>query len=252
MPKMHRDHFIDLGKSKLILELAFINSELETLSTKDCIHWAFENLEGAFALSSSFGIQAAVMLHILVQEKPDIPVILSDTGYLFPQTYLFIEELTARFNLNLHVYRAAQSAAWQEAKYGKLWEQGIDGISFYNRLNKVEPMRRALSELNVGTWFSGLRRDQSHSRQSLPILGFQNAVFKFLPLVHWRHEDVNAYLKSNHLPFHPLWYEGYVSVGDVHTTRKLEEGMSEEDTRFFGLKRECGLHEDDVNNGAGI
>ncbi|MBX4276529.1 phosphoadenosine phosphosulfate reductase family protein, partial [Mycobacterium tuberculosis] len=83
------------------------------------------------------------------QIRPDIPVILTDTGYLFPETYQFIDELTDKLKLNLKVYRAAESAAWQEARYGKLWEQGVEGIEKYNEINKVEPMNRALKELNA-------------------------------------------------------------------------------------------------------
>ncbi|WP_028023481.1 phosphoadenylyl-sulfate reductase [Enterovibrio calviensis] len=253
MPKFQLSDLLGLNKAQQILELAPINAELESLSAQERVRWALENLQGEFALSSSFGIQAAVMLHLVVKEKPDTPVILTDTGYLFPETYQFINELTKQLSLDLRVYRAEQSSAWQEAQYGKLWEQGVDGIQQYNRLNKVEPMRRALDQLNVGTWFSGLRRDQSSSRQTLPILGIQNGVFKFLPVIDWTNKDVHYYLKEHGLPYHPLWDQGYVSVGDVHTTRKLEEGMTEEETRFFGLKRECGLHEDDVSgDGEGI
>lgn len=127
--------------------------------------WALENLPGNYVLSSSFGIQAAVSLHLVNQIRPDIPVILTDTGYLFPETYQFIDELTDKLKLNLKVYRAAESAAWQEARYGKLWEQGVEGIEKYNEINKVEPMNRALKELNAQTWFAGLRREQSGSRQ---------------------------------------------------------------------------------------
>ncbi|STU62048.1 phosphoadenylyl-sulfate reductase [Klebsiella pneumoniae subsp. ozaenae] len=111
------------------------------------------NLPGNYVLSSSFGIQAAVSLHLVNQIRPDIPVILTDTGYLFPETYQFIDELTDKLKLNLKVYRAAESAAWQEARYGKLWEQGVEGIEKYNEINKVEPMNRALKELNAQTWF---------------------------------------------------------------------------------------------------
>ncbi|WP_394212191.1 phosphoadenylyl-sulfate reductase [Enterovibrio calviensis] len=253
MPKFQLSDLLSRNKAQQILELAPINAELETLSAQERVQWALENLQGEFALSSSFGIQAAVMLHLVVQEKPDTPVILTDTGYLFAETYQFIDDLTKQLSLDLRVYRAEQSSAWQEAQYGKLWEQGVDGIQQYNRINKVEPMRRALDELNVGTWFSGLRRDQSSSRQTLPILGIQNGVFKFLPVIDWTNKDVHYYLQEHNLPYHPLWDQGYVSVGDVHTTRKLEEGMTEEETRFFGLKRECGLHEDDVSgDGEGI
>ncbi|MHA6384047.1 phosphoadenosine phosphosulfate reductase domain-containing protein, partial [Escherichia coli] len=77
------------------------------------VAWALDNLPGEYVLSSSFGIQAAVSLHLVNQIRPDIPVILTDTGYLFPETYRFIDELTDKLKLNLKVYRATESAAWQ-------------------------------------------------------------------------------------------------------------------------------------------
>ncbi|MCE0493455.1 phosphoadenylyl-sulfate reductase [Vibrio salinus] len=242
-----------MTKGQQSLRLAELNGYLETLTTQKRIEWALENLQGTFAVSSSFGIQAALMLHLVTQIKKDIPIVLTDTGYLFPETYQFIEYLTDKLDLNLKVYRADHTPAWQEASFGKLWEQGIEGITKYNHINKVEPMKRALHDLNVGTWFSGLRREQSESRAHLPILAVQNGVFKFLPVVDWSNKDVHYYLEEFGLPYHPLWEEGYLSVGDIHTTRKWEPGMKEEETRFFGLKRECGLHEDDGElDGSGI
>ncbi|EKF9749746.1 phosphoadenylyl-sulfate reductase [Vibrio cholerae] len=238
------EELLTLNKVQQTLRLTEVNQHLESLSAQERVVWALENLQGNHALSSSFGIQAAVMLHLLTSVKSDIPVVLTDTGYLFPETYQFIDELTERLNLNLKVYSAPVSAAWQEARYGKLWEQGVEGIERYNQINKVEPMRRALDELNIGTWFSGLRREQSQSRASLPILSVQNGVFKFLPVIDWTNKEVHYYLKDNDLLYHPLWEQGYLSVGDTHTTQKWQPGMSEEQTRFFGLKRECGLHED--------
>ncbi|MGV3003338.1 phosphoadenylyl-sulfate reductase [Vibrio sp.] len=249
------ESLVSLNKVEQSLKLAEINSQLEVISAQQRVRWALDNLQGEFAVSSSFGIQAAVMLHLVTQEKADIPVILTDTGYLFPETYRFIDELTHKLNLNLKVFRAEQSPNWQEALYGKLWEQGVEGIEKYNKINKVEPMRRALNDLNVSTWFSGLRRDQSSSRNHLPILAIQNGVFKFLPIIDWTNKDIFEYLQKHQLAYHPLWEEGYLSVGDTHTTRKWEPGMSEEETRFFGLKRECGLHEDDPDkqiDGLGI
>ncbi|AIA72333.1 phosphoadenylyl-sulfate reductase [Pectobacterium atrosepticum] len=232
-----------LPKEEQVAALAAVNGQLEQLSAQERVSWALENLPGDFVLSSSFGIQAAISLHLVTQQRPDIPVILTDTGYLFPETYQFIDALTEQLNLNLHVYRAAESPAWQESRYGKLWDQGVEGIERYNLLNKVEPMNRALSELNAGTWFAGLRREQSGSRGELPVLAIQRGVFKFLPIIDWDNRTVYQYLKENGLSYHPLWDQGYLSVGDTHTTRKWEPGMSEEETRFFGLKRECGLHE---------
>ena len=233
------------GSSKVdrIMALAESNVQLEKLSAKQRVGWALEQLPGAFVLSSSFGIQAAVLLHMVTQQKPDIPVILTDTGYLFPETYRFIDELTDKLNLNLQIFSAETSAAWQEARYGKLWEQGVEGIEKYNEINKVEPMNRAIETLGAQTWFAGLRRDQSGSRANLPELGVQRGVFKLLPIIDWDNRQIHQYLEQHKLKYHPLWDEGYLSVGDTHTTRKWEPGMAEEETRFFGLKRECGLHE---------
>ncbi|MBK4771135.1 MAG: phosphoadenylyl-sulfate reductase [Pantoea sp. Morm] len=231
------------SKVDRIMALAESNIQLEKLSAEQRVSWALEQLPGAFVLSSSFGIQAAVLVHMVTQQRPDIPVILTDTGYLFPETYRFIDELTQQLNLNLQIFRAETSPAWQEARYGKLWEQGVEGIEQYNQLNKVEPMNRALQTLGAQTWFAGLRRDQSGSRASLPVLAVQRGVFKILPIIDWDNRQVHQYLKQHGLKYHPLWDEGYLSVGDTHTTRKWEPGMAEEETRFFGLKRECGLHE---------
>lgn len=233
----------ELPKVKRVMALAELNTRLEKLSAQDRVLWALENLPGEAVLSSSFGIQAAVSLHLVNQAKPGIPVILTDTGYLFPETYQFIDNLTDKLQLNLKVYRAEQSAAWQEARYGKLWEQGVEGIERYNDINKVEPMNRAMKELKAQTWFAGLRRDQSSSRANLPVLAIQRGVFKLLPIIDWDNRQVHQYLQDNDLGYHPLWDQGYLSVGDTHTTRKWEPGMAEEETRFFGLKRECGLHE---------
>lgn len=232
-----------LTKTEQTLRLAELNGYLEALTAQDRISWALDTLPETHVLSSSFGIQAAVMLHLVTSQKKDIPVVLTDTGYLFPETYQFIDELMERLSLNLKVYRSELSSAWQEARLGKLWEQGINGIEQYNQLNKVEPMRRAFDELGVKTWLSGLRREQSQSRATLPILAIQNNTFKFLPIIDWSNKDIHYYLKEHSLPYHPLWEQGYVSVGDTHTTQKWEPGMDEEETRFLGLKRECGLHE---------
>jgi phosphoadenosine phosphosulfate reductase len=220
-----------------------LNVHLAEATAEERVAWALKQFGKSIVLTSSFGAQAAVCLHLVASQRPDIPVILVDTGYLFPETYRYVDDLTARLSLNLNVYRAALTPAWQEARYGKLWEQGVEGLDRYNQMNKVEPMQRALKELGARAWITGLRRQQSASRQHLKVLGQQNGRVKVHPLVDWTDRDIYLYMTRHGLPYHPLWHKGYVSIGDVHTTRPLGEGMTEEDTRFFGLKRECGLHE---------
>lgn len=224
--------------------IAQANEHLEQLSAQERVEWAMEKLPGNFVLSSSFGIQSAVMLHMLTQVKADIPVLLTDTGYLFPETYQFIDELTERLNLNLHVYSAKESAAWQLARYGEQWNKGLDELKQYNRLNKVEPLERGLAELGANTWFSGVRRQQSDHRQGLSVLTTLRGNYKVHPIINWTNRDVHQYLTKHNLPYHPLWEQGYVSVGDTHSSKPLTLGMSEEETRFGGMARECGLHTD--------
>jgi len=234
MPEIDSDEAVD--------QLEDAADHLEYLPAQERMAWAIENLPGAHVLSSSFGIQSAVMLHMASEIQRDLPVVLIDTGYLFPETYQFVDELVERLSLNLVVFRPEMSSEQQEARFGQLWEQGVEGIAKYNQMNKVEPMKRAFAELKVETWFSGVRRSQSASRADLPVIVDKHGSFKVHPIIDWDNRDVHRYLTKHQLPYHPLWDEGYVSVGDVHTSRPLQPGMLEEETRFFGLQRECGLH----------
>ncbi|MGS1119141.1 phosphoadenylyl-sulfate reductase [Rhodanobacter sp. UC4443_H10] len=222
--------------------LAGINAMLAKRSAAQRVAWALEHLPGEHVLSSSFGAQAAVSLHLVSRQRPDIPVILIDTGYLFPETYHFVDQLTARLGLNLKVYQSPLSPARMEARHGQLWRQGVSGIDQYNRVRKIEPMQRALDELHAGSWIAGLRRQQSRSRAAIDFLELRHGRWKLHPLADWSDRDVGHYLSRHRLPYHPLWEQGYVSIGDHHTSRRWEPGMDPEETRFFGLKRECGLH----------
>jgi len=226
--------------------LAHCNARFANLDVHDRVSWSLQNLPGQHVVTSSFGAHAAVSLHLLTRQLPQIPVILIDTGYLFPETYRFIDELTARLDLNLHVYRAELSPRWQEARFGERWKMGPEALDAYNQQVKVEPMRRAIEELQVGTWFAGLRRSQSIGRQHTAFLEWSSERWKVHPIADWSDRDVHRYLTQNQLPYHPLWEHGYTSIGDYHTTRSIHEVSEQEQLRFFGIKRECGIHEIDL------
>ena len=219
-----------------------INDWLESVDADTRVRWALANLPGPHAVSSSFGAQAAVMLHLVTRAAPQIPVIVIDTGYLFPETYQFIEQLTAQLSLNIKTFAGLQAVAGFEAQHGKLWEKGREGLDRYLELRKVEPMRRALATLGTATWFAGLRRSQAASRAALNPLEVRDGRFKLHPIFDWSDRDVYLYLKAHSLPYHPLWDKGYVSIGDWHSTKALHEVESAEELRFAGLKRECGIH----------
>ncbi|MEO8017527.1 MAG: phosphoadenylyl-sulfate reductase [Pseudomonadota bacterium] len=221
---------------------ARINDWLVSVDAATRVRWALANLPGPYALSSSFGAQAAVSLHLVTQADPDIPVLVIDTGYLFPETYQFIKQLEQQLDLNIQTFASPQTVEDFESQHGKLWEQGREGLDQYLELRKVEPMRRGLATLGVATWFAGLRRSQAASRAALNPLEVRDGRFKVHPIFDWSDRDVYLYLKAHSLPYHPLWDKGYVSIGDWHSTKALHEVDSAEELRFAGLKRECGIH----------
>ena len=195
-------------------------------------------------MSTSFGIHSAAMLHLATRVVPGIRVIWVDTGYLPPETYRFAEELEARLELDLHVVAAEFSPARMEALHGRLWEtREPDALDLYHRIRKVEPMRRALDDLGATGWLAGLRAEQTDHRRTLPFAGEQWGRTKYLPVLDWSSRDLHDYLVAHDLPYHPLFFEGYATVGDWHTSRPvLGSDGHERDTRFRGLKQECGLH----------
>ena len=219
-----------------------LNDWLSSVDAATRVRWSLANLPGPFALSSSFGAQAAVSLHLVAAQAPQIPVILIDTGYLFPETYQFVEQLKNQLSLNIQTFTGHQTVAEFEAQHGKLWEQGREGLDQYLEIRKVEPMRRALKDLGINTWFAGLRRSQAESRARLNPLEVRDGRFKAHPIFDWSDRDVYLYLKAHGLPYHPLWDQGYISIGDWHSTKSLSEVDTAEELRFAGLKRECGIH----------
>ena len=218
------------------------NRELRGSSAEEVVAWAAERFATGLVMSSSFGAQSAVMLHLVSRIAPETPVIFIDTGYLFPETYRFAEQLQQRFGLNLHVFGPTMTPARQEALYGRTWEQGSEGVQEYLQRNKVEPMQRALDTLGARAWMAGLRSDQTEHRSELPRVGTQDGRVKIHPILRWSLEDVEAYMDAHDLPYHPLYAEGFRSIGDVHSTLPTTDDMDPRDGRILGKKRECGLH----------
>ena len=233
---------ISLDKTALDLDRA--NQHLTNANASQIVDWAVETFGDGLVMSSSFGIQAAVMLHLVTQVKPDIPVIWVDTGYLPPETYLFAESLQQRLNLNLHIYQSPMSPARMEALYGQLWEQeDVAALNRYDAIRKVEPMQRALRELGATAWLAGLRANQTQHRSNLRPVERQSDHYKVFPILDWSAKDVYEYLIAHDLPYHPYFDLGYTTVGDWHSSRPVSaDDDHERDTRFRGLKQECGLH----------
>ncbi|MDY6936343.1 MAG: phosphoadenosine phosphosulfate reductase [Cyanobacteriota bacterium] len=226
------------------LDLDTLNPTLANFKPLEMVEWADRIFDEGLVMSTSFGIQSAVMLHLVTRVVPDIPVIWIDTGYLPAQTYRFADRLSIRLKLNLKVYQSPLSPARMEALYGKLWDYNdVEAFNHYDRIRKVEPMQRALEELNATAWLAGLRRSQTERRQTLERVVWESGRYKVFPILNWNAKDVYEYLTAHDLPYHPFFDLGYVSVGDWHSSRPLSaDDINERDTRFRGLKQECGIH----------
>ncbi len=226
------------------LDLTLLNQQFDQAKATELIEWGHDTFGKGLVMSTSFGIQSAVMLGLVTSVVPDVPVVWIDTGYLPVETYRFAEKLIRRLSLNIQVYQSPMSPARMEALHGRLWEEGtVEAFNQYDRIRKVEPMQRALKELGATAWLTGLRAKQTDHRQTLDRIEMQGNRYKLLPILHWTSRDVYLYLKSRDLPYHPLWQEGYVSVGDAHSSRPLSADDTDgRATRFNGLKQECGMH----------
>jgi phosphoadenosine phosphosulfate reductase len=224
------------------LDLTALNSELADASAEETLEWAKNTFGNDLVLTSSFGADSAVMLHLVHRVAPRTRVLFLDTGYLFPETYQFAEELRRRFDLDLRVYAPLMTPARQEALYGKLYEGDERDLERYQRINKIEPMDRALRELAPRAWLAGLRGRQNAFRAGLKKIELQGNVYKVHPLLSWTDEDVHHYMRTNDLPYHPLRKRGYRSIGDVHSTRPTNEGEDARAGRRLGQHLECGIH----------
>ena len=229
------------GKSSVI-DGAALGGELEPLDAPGRIRLLGERFRGRVIATSSFGLQASVMLHLMKRHAPHVPIVFVDTGYLFPQTYQYVEDLQELLGFEALSYVPRMSAARQDALHGRLWEQGDKGLEEYAKLNKIEPLNRALRENHADVWISGLRRSQSSTRSNRGVVEQQSKTVKAYPIIDWSGDDIEAYMNAHQLPRHPLATLGYVTMGDWHSTQPVEAGSSAESSRFNGQKYECGLH----------
>ena len=225
------------------IDQALTFERLEKAPPLERVRWAHDTFGEAFALTTSFGIQSAVMLHLTSQVSRSIPVIWVDTGYLHPETYRYAAELTERFGLNLQVTQAELSPARMEALFGRLWETGsVDDLTTYHHLRKVEPLEAAMNRLGVNCWASGVRGGQTDHRRSMALLDGVRRRWSLRPLLNWTQRDVYYYMEEHQLPQHPLFAQGYSTVGDLHSSAPDDGQTSGRATRFGGLKQECGIH----------
>jgi phosphoadenosine phosphosulfate reductase len=202
-----------------------------------------DNLAGEIAVVSSFGAESAVLLHLVAQVNPDVPVLFLDTDKHFPETIAYRDELVRHLGLtNLQILTpdAADLAARDEN--GLRWSWDPDGCC---ELRKVKPLAKALARFDAS--ITGRKAFQSNTRAQLPRFEIDNSDaqgrLKVNPLIDWTAEDIDAYFEEYGLPRHPLVAEGYPSIGCSPCTHKVAPGEDPRSGRWAGWdKTECGIH----------
>jgi phosphoadenosine phosphosulfate reductase len=200
-----------------------------------------ELFPGRIAIISSFGAEAAVALQLVAEVDPSVPVIFLETGKHFDATLTYRDILSQRFGLtDLRSVAPDAAEIAVEDPNGDLWSRNPDRCC---ALRKVRPLERALRGFDA--WITGRKRYHGGERSALPFAEASGGQIKINPLANWTSADIQAAFKRFRLPQHPLFDEGYASIGCAPCTRPIAAGENARDGRWAGTgKRECGIHLD--------
>ncbi|HUH06886.1 MAG TPA: phosphoadenylyl-sulfate reductase [Egibacteraceae bacterium] len=231
------------GTSASLIDLADTGSRLEGAPAEDILQWAISSVP-RFAVSSSFGADSAVLLHLLAQIDPSVPVLFIDTGFHFPETIAYRHQIAELLGLiDVRDLRPDLSVAAQGRLHGGgLYVRDPDLCC---AIRKVAPLDAALADFDG--WASGLRREQTIDRADTPVIQLvrrgERELVKAAPLARWTGEDLTDYLRRHDLPRHPLADAGYPSIGCAPCTRPVATGDDPRAGRWAGQsKTECGIH----------
>jgi len=211
-------------------ELAELSVRFESAPASAVVRWAWERFGRGLVLASSF--QDCVLVDVAVRVAPDIEVLFLDTGFHFPETLEYVEQVRRRYDLNLRVIRPEVDA--------DVWSCGTERCC---EMRKVRPLARALEGRQA--WMTGVRRADAATRADAPVVSYDDArgVVKVNPLATWEDRDVVGYASDHGLPEHPLTRQGYLSIGCAPTTLPPVDPGDPRSGRWVGTdKTECGLH----------
>ena len=235
------------------LDLDVLNPAFEKMDAVKIIDWSYRQFGEDLVMTSSFGDQAIVLIHLATQIKPDIKIIFVDTGYLFPETHLFMEQVRSRFNLNVWTYRTRNDPIQylKEAGEGEpTWRNDIRACC---AANKNEPIERAFKTIGAKAYLRGIRRQQAKTRENAAFIEWapRYGCYAISPLLNWTNKDVGLYMKQHDLPYHPLIEKGYLSIGcnPLSCTAPVQIGADPRSGRWAGTgKLECGINSLDSAN----
>jgi phosphoadenosine phosphosulfate reductase len=215
----------------LLSELEETNERFERASPIEILQWTFDRFEDDVAMACSF--EDVALLHMVHELRPATEIIFLDTGGHFAETLDFADQVETTWSLNM-----TRTTPGPEAD---AWPCGTQQCC---ALRKVEPLGRALK--GRAAWITSVKRVDAPTRATMKTLMWDEKfeLVKVNPLATWSDDDVAYYLTSHDLPEHPLWAQGYASIGCAAMTLKPQVPGDRRSGRWVGLdKDECGLHE---------
>ena len=216
---------------ELLAEIAAADAALANAAPSEILRWVFERFGSDVAMACSF--EDLALLHMIHQQQPDTEIVFLDTEAHFPETLAFRDEIAALWSLNVTVTAPGLDAADTPC--------GATGCC---QVRKVGPLQRAVEQR--AAWITAVKRVDAATRATMPIVQWDDkfGLVKVNPLATWTDEDIAYYLTSNELPKHPLWAQGYASIGCAPVTVKPLNPGDRRSGRWVGAdKVECGLHE---------
>src|SRR5579871_3682918 len=223
-------------------DLAALNLKFECAPPQAILEWAAQEFGDRVVVSSSFQTQSVALLHLISQAAPQLRVIFVDTSYHFPETLAYRDQLVELLGINV-VSVTAEKRQDFDGEGNRLHRVNPDLCC---ALHKTAPMSRALADCDA--WISGIRRDQTATRrQAMPVEQQADGLYKVNALLNWTSRDLWTYINRHDLPAHPLFSQGYASIGCAPCTRAIQVGEDERAGRWAGQgKLECGLHTADI------
>ena len=237
-------------------ELSDLNARFDKSHPLEIVRWSnetFGDRPGGLVMTSSFGADSLCTIHLATQIKPDIPILFINTGYLFPETLKFMEEMRNRFNLNVREFHTHNDPIIWLTVNGEPDPRVRNNRDACCAANKDSVMDRGMKELAPNAYIRGVRANQTQDRAETHVLQWMKRfnAWAVSPILRWSSRDVFQYMKEHDLPHNPLWDQGYVSIGcnPATCTRAITAGEDERAGRWSGSdKKECGINLDIGSN----
>jgi phosphoadenosine phosphosulfate reductase len=232
-------------------EISRANDQLTTAAPLDVLRWAVQRFHPRLTMATAFGAEGCAIIHMLAEIAPSVRIFNLETGYQFPETLALRDRIRDRYNIEVELVRPELTVAEYEAEHGGPLYRIRPDQCCHDR--KVLPLRLAVAGYDA--WISAIRRDQTVHREVAGVVQWDAKfeLVKINPLLNWTKRDVWKFIVEHDVPYNPLHDQGYPSIGCWPCTRAVRNGESERDGRWAGsVKKECGLHVIEHEEGSGI